>query len=111
VPLSTVAVPLNDELPPSAQVPDARTSSVLKLTKLLFAAPVPCRISALVPIVLPDAAPMSTEPVCKVSVLLPLPVNRTEYVAPVMVPALVTVPAVPSMLTPIPPLLPITPPA
>jgi hypothetical protein len=44
--------------------------------------------------VLPTASPLSTEPVCNVSVLVPVPANNTEApVPPVMVPAFVTLPA------------------
>src|SRR5580658_3936000 len=62
-PDDTVAAP-NVESPPSVQSPLASTSSVLNLSKLLFAVPVPCSISALVaPLAaLPIASPVSVEP-------------------------------------------------
>jgi hypothetical protein len=96
VPLDTVAVPKVD-VPPKVQIPEACTSSVVKFVKLLFAVPVPCRISALValPAVLPCTTPLSTEPVCKMSVLAPVPVKMIELDPPVMVPAFVTVLVVP----------------
>ncbi len=101
VPLSTVAVATAD-VPPKVQSPEACTSSVVKLTKLLLAVPVPCSTSAVVApaAVLPAAVPFNTEPVCKVSTLAPVPRNLTESSFPVMVPALITVPAAPLTRTP-----------
>ena len=42
--------------------------------------------------VLPTASPISTDPVCKISVLVPVPINFTEFVPPLIVPAFLTVP-------------------
>ena len=54
----------------------------------------PWRMSLLVAptAVLPAAGPFNTEPVCRISVLVPLPVKFTDLSAPVIVPALRTVP-------------------
>jgi hypothetical protein len=44
------------------------------------------------PVVLPSATPFKVEPVCRISVLVPGPLNTPEFVPPVIVPAFVTVP-------------------
>jgi hypothetical protein len=55
---------------------------------------------------LPSATPFSTEPVCRVSLLVPVPLKSTEFApVPVIVPAFVTVPeplipAMPPLIVP-----------
>ena len=49
-------------------------------------------MSLLVAVDSPTAGPFNTEPVCRISVLVPLPVKCTDRSAPVIVPALRTVP-------------------
>ena len=56
--------------------------------------------------VLPTASPISTDPVCRISVLVPVPLNFTEFVPPLIVPAFFTVPEPPTTSMPsLPPLI------
>ncbi len=92
-PLFTL-VKLMLELLVQVQAVSAFTSSVPKFKNVLLAVPWPSSTSLLIaPPNAPCAAPFNTDPVCSVSVLVPVPVNCTDVAAPEIVPALVTEPA------------------
>ena len=111
--LSTTRVPLFTVVASMAELlfhthaPLALTSSVLKPVKRLSTVPLPCRMSLLVApaAVLPSASPISTDPVCRISVLVPVPLNFTEFVPPLIVPAFFTVPEPKTSMPPMPPLI------
>ena len=108
VPLCTSAVE-NVPVPAHVQLVPAMVR-LWKLVNALDAVPVPCSVTVLVPPP-PLAVPMICEPVCRISVTLPLPPWMAVPPPPWIKPALVIVVAPLVERTPMPLLLMIRPPA